>query len=130
MKVTKSKAPSVSGTDTPDEKDIRKAVKGENFAAALAALDAGGAASGGELNPTRATLAQIASQSDLTSDDGISEALRQSAEIFVKSRLGEKFQESEQFEQTIKDLSVFVSDDPFFKTKLLSVLHKLRDGKE
>ncbi len=128
MKVNKPKSPYVGGTDTPAEKDIRKAVTGERFAAALAALAASDIAGSSEANPTRATLAQIASQSDLTSDDGINAALRQSAEIFVKERLGEKFKESEQSAQVIKDLSGFVSDDPFFKTKLLSVLHRLRDG--
>ncbi|MDQ2746018.1 MAG: hypothetical protein M3T96_02020 [Acidobacteriota bacterium] len=127
MKVNKSKSPYVSGADTPDEKDIAKAVKGEKFADALAALDAGGISGGDALNATRATLAQIASQSDLNSDDGISSALRQSAELLVKSRLGEKFKDSEQSEKAVRDLSDFVSDDPFFKTKLLSVLHKLRD---
>ncbi len=128
MKVNKSKSPFVSGADgAPDEKDIAKAVKGEKFADALAALETGGISGGAELNPTRATLAQIASQSDLNSDDGMASALRESAELLVKSRLGDAFKDSEQSEQTVKDLSVFVSEDPFFKTKLLSVLHKLRD---
>ena len=127
MKVNKPKSPYVGGADTPDEKDIAKVLKGEKFADALAALGANTLTGGDGLNPTRATLAQIASQSDLTSDDGISTALQQSAEIIVKARLGEKFQESEQSARTIKDLSSFVSDDPIFKTKLLSVLHKLRD---
>lgn len=129
MKVNKSKSSFVSGADgTPDEKDIAKAVKGEKFADALDALGAGGISGGAELNLTRATLAQIASQSDLNSDDGMASALRESAELLVKSRLGDSFKESEQSAQTVKDLSVFVSEDPFFKTKLLSVLHKLRDG--
>ena len=124
MKVNKPKSPYVSGADAPDEKDIAKAVKGEKFADALAALAAGGLVDGDGINPTRATLAQIASQSDLTSDDGINSALKQSAEFFVKERLGEKFKDSE---QTVSDLSNFVSDDPFFKTKMLSVLNKLRE---
>lgn len=127
MKVNKSKSPFVSGADAPDEKDIAKAVKGGKFADALAALEAGDVSGSDELNATRATLAQIASQSDLSNDEGISSALRQSAEFFVKSRLGENFKESEQSEKTVEDLSNFVSDDPFFKTKVLSVLHKLRD---
>ena len=124
MKINKPKSPYIGGADTPDEKDIKKAVSGEKFADALAALDAGGLMDGDGINPTRAALAQIASQSDLTSDDGISSALKQSAEFFVKERLGEKFKGSE---QTVSDLSNFVSDDPFFKTKMLSVLNKLRE---
>ncbi len=128
MKVNKPKSPYVSGADAPDEKDIAKAVKGEKFADTLAALESGDANGSDGLNPTRATLAQIASQSDLESDSGISTALRQSAEVLVKSRLNGKFIESGKGEQTLKDLSSFVSEDPFFKTKLLSVLQKLRDG--
>ena len=129
MKVNKPKSPYVSGTDAPDEKDIAKAVKGEKFADALAALDSNAIDGNAATDATRATLAQIASQSDLTSDDGISTALRQSAEILVKSRLSDRFKESDKGEQTVKDLTNFVSDDPFFKTKLLSVLQKLRDGR-
>ena len=128
MKVNKPKSPYVSGTDAPDEKDIAKAVKGERFADTLAALDAGDVNGSDRLNPTREVLAQIASQSDLSSDDGISTALRQSAEILVKSRLSDRFKESDKGVQTVRDLTNFVSDDPFFKTKLLSVLQKLRDG--
>jgi hypothetical protein len=128
MKVNKPKSPYISGADAPDEKDIAKAVKGEKFADTLAALESGDASGSDGLNPTRATLAQIASQSDLESDSGISTALRQSAEVLVKSRLNGKFIESGKSEQTLKDLSSFVSEDPFFKTKLLSVLQKLRDG--
>ena len=128
MKVNKPKSPYVSGTDAPDEKDIAKAVKGEKFADTLAALDSGEVTGSDGLNPTREVLAQIASQSDLSSDDGISTALRQSAEILVKSRLSDRFKESDKGVQTVKDLTNFVSDDPFFKTKLLSVLQKLRDG--
>lgn len=129
MKVNKPKSPFVSGADAPDEKDIAKAVKGEKFADALAALETGAVGGSEELNTTRAALAQIASQSDLSNDEGISSALRQSAEFFVKERLGENFKDSEQSAKTVEDLSNFVSDDPFFKTKVLSVLQKLRDGK-
>ena len=128
MKVNKPKSPYVSGTDAPDEKDIAKAVKGEKFADALAALDSNAIDGNAATDATRATLVQIASQSDLSSDDGISTALRQSAEILVKSRLSNLFKESDKGAQTVKDLTNFVSDDPFFKTKLLSVLQKLRDG--
>ena len=124
MKINKPKSPYVGGADTPDEKDIKKAVAGGKFADALAALEINSLTGGDGTNPIHATLAQIASQSDLTSDDGINSALKQSAEFFVKARLGEKFQGSE---QTVSDLSRFVSDDPFFKTKMLSVLNKLRE---
>lgn len=129
MKVNKSKSPFVSGADgTPDEKDIAKAVKGEKFSDTLSALAASGAAQSGALDSTRETLAKIALQSNLSDEGETAAALRQSAEVLVKSRLSDKFKQSEQSEKIIKDLSNFVSDDPLLKAKLLSVLKKLRDG--
>ena len=128
MKVNKPKSPYVGGADAPDAKDIAKAVKGEKFADALSALASGEPTENVSLNSTREVLAQIALQADLTNDRSLSEALQQSAEVLVKSRLSDKFKQSEQSEKIVKDLSVFVSDDPFFKAKLLSVLQKLRDG--
>lgn len=128
MKINKSKSPYVGGADAPDAKDIAKAVKGEKFADALSALAAGDAAESVGGSAMRDVLARIASQSDLNDDAGAAAALRQSAEVLVKSRLSEKFKESEQSEKIVSDLSDFVSDDPFLKAKLLSILQKLRDG--
>ena len=128
MKVNKPKSPYISGTDAPDAKEIAKAVKGEKFADALSALASGEPTESVALNSTREVLAQIALQTDLTNDGSVSAALQQSAEVLVKSRLSDKFKQSAQSEKIVKDLSVFVSDDPFFKAKLLSVLQKLRDG--
>ncbi len=128
MKVNKPKSPFVSGADAPDEKDAAKSVKGEKFAETLAALASNELSPNAEVNSTRQILAKIARQSDLTNDEELSAALRQSAEVLVKSRLGDKFKQSEQSEKMIDDLSNFVSDDPLLKNKLLSVLKKLRDG--
>ncbi|MGI8788218.1 MAG: hypothetical protein ACR2HG_10705 [Pyrinomonadaceae bacterium] len=125
MKVNKPKSPFVSGTDTPDEKDIAKAVKGEKFAETLSALEsatAGTAAS----NAARASLAEIAAQYDLSNEENRQSALRESAEFLVKSRLGKEYKKSEKI---IKDLSRYVADDPFLKARLLSVLQKLSTQK-
>lgn len=127
MKINKSKSPFVSGADQPDEKDIAKAIKGEKFSDTLHALAAGETATSAAANRTRETLMQIAWENDLTNEEQTAAALRQSAEVLVKSRLGEKFQASEQSAKVISDLSDFVSDDPLLKGKLLSVLKKLRD---
>ncbi len=127
MKVNKPKSPYVGGADTPDAKEIAKAVKGGKFAETLSALASGDVAGNAALNATRETLAQIALQADLTNDESISEALRESAEFLIKSRLSEKFKQTEQSEKILKDLSGFISDDPFVKAKLLSILQKLRD---
>ncbi len=128
MKVNKPKSPFVSGADAPDAKDLAKAVKGGKFAETLSALASGEATENAALNSTRETLAQIALQADLTNDASVSAALRESAEFLIKSRLGETFEQTEHSEKIVKDLSDFVSDDPFVKAKLLSVLQKLRAG--
>lgn len=122
MKVNKS--PFVSGTDAPDEKDIAKAVKGEKFANALSALDSASPADAAP-NPTRAALTEIAAQYDLSNEENRQTALQESAEFLVKSRLSEEYKKSE---DVIKDLGKYLTDDPFLKTKLLSVLHKLSGG--
>ncbi len=127
MKINKSKSPFVSGSDAPDEKEIAKAIKGEKFSETLAALAAADASASGETGATRATLAQIAVQSNLDNEGEAASALRQTAEILVKSRLSEKFKQSEQSEKVIGELSDFVADDPMLKAKMLSVLKKLRD---
>lgn len=128
MKINKPKSPYVGGADAPDAKDIAKAIKGGKFADALSAIASDNPAEASAASATRETLAQIALQADLTNDQSLAQALQESAEVLVKSRLSGKFKESKQSEKIVKDLSEFVSDDPFFKSKLLSVLQKLRDG--
>lgn len=123
MKINKSKSPFVSGADAPDEKDIAKAVKGEKFASTLSALES---ATGNEAaaSATRSALGEIAVQYDLSNEENRQAALEESAEVLVKSRLGEDYKKSE---KALKNLSRYVADDPFIKSKLLSVLQKLRD---
>lgn len=123
MKINKSKSPFVGGTDAPDEKDIAKAVKGEKFASTLSALES----ATGDANissATRSALNDIAVQYDLSNEENRQAALEESAEFLVKSRLSDEFKTSE---KAIKDLTRYVADDPFLKSKLLSVLQKLRD---
>lgn len=122
MKVNKSKSPFVSGADAPDEKDIARAVKGEKFAETLSALES----TGYENVPSeaRATLTAIARQYDLSNEENRQKAVLESAEFLVKSRLSEEYKDSE---KTVGDLSRYVADDPFLKSKLLSILQKLSD---
>ncbi len=121
MKVNKSKSPFVSGTDAPDEKDIAKAIKGGNFAETFSALEAA-AAENAQPSQATATLTEIAAQYDLSDEENRQSAVEESAEFLVKSRLGEKYRDSEEI---IKDLTRHVADDPFLKSKLLSILQKL-----
>lgn len=121
MKVNKSKLPFVSGTDASDEKDIAKAVKGEKFAETLSALESA-TADQSVAGATHTGLTAIASQYDLSNEENRQSALQESAEFLVKSRLGDKYKNSEKI---VKDLGKYVADDPFLKSKLLSVLQKL-----
>lgn len=123
MKVNKSKSPFVGGADAPDEKDIAKAVKGDKFASALSALESA-TADAGASNAARSTLNEIAAQYDLSNEENRQEAVRESAEFLVKSRLGDDYKKSE---KAVEDLSRFVAEDPFLNAKLLSVLQKLQD---
>lgn len=123
MKVNKSKSPFVGGADAPTEKDIAKAVKGEKFADALSALESGSLTDAAP-SATQTALRQIASQYDLSNEQNQQSALRESAEFLIKSRLKDEHKKSE---KVVEDLRNFVTDDPFLKTKLLSVLQKLSD---
>lgn len=124
MKINKTKSPFVGGADAPTEKEIAKAIKGEKFADALSALETASTADGAP-SATQTALAQIASQYDLSNEQNQQNALEESAEFLIKSRLKDEYKNSE---KVIKDLRNFVTDDPFLKTKLLSVLQKLSDG--
>ncbi len=122
MKVNKSKSPFVGGSDAPDEKDIAKALKGEKFAETLSSLESTDAE--GAPNEARSALTAIAEQYDLSDEENRQKAVRESAEFLVKSRLSENYKDSE---KTIKDLGRYVADNPFLKSKLLSILQKLND---
>lgn len=124
MKVNKTKSPFVGGADAPTEKDIAKAVKGEKFADALSALETASMTDAAP-SATQTALMQIASQYDLSNEQNQQSALEESAEFLIKSRLKDEYKDSE---KVVKDLRHFVTDDPFLKGKLLSVLQKLSDG--
>lgn len=125
MKVNKPKSPFAGEVDGAEEKKLEKAVKGERFAETLSALESPAPANAAH-SAARETMVKIARQYDLSDEENQQAALRESAEFLVKSRLNEQLQKSE---KTIKDLSNYVSKDPFLKTKLLSILHNLSSEK-
>ncbi len=125
MKINKSKSPFVGGADAPDEKDIARAIKGGKFAEAFGALEAA-ATENAAPSETTAALSEIAAQYDLSNEENRQAAVEESAEFLVKSRLGEKYRDSEKM---IKDLTGHVADDPFLKSKLVSILQKLNSKK-
>lgn len=124
MKIDKTKSTYVGGADAPTEKEIAKAIKGEKFADALSALETASTADGAP-SATQTALTQIASQYDLSNEQNQQSALDESAEFLIKSRLKDEYKDSE---KVVSELKSFVTDDPFLKGKLLSVLQKLSDG--
>lgn len=124
MKVNKTKSPLVGGADAPTEKEIAKAIKGEKFADALSALETASMTDAAP-SATQTALTQIASQYDLSNEQNQQSALEESAEFLIKSRLKDEYKNSE---KVVSDLRNFVTDDPFLKSKLLSVLQKLSDA--
>lgn len=130
MKVNRPGSPLSSGAeplDPLDPKELRRAVKGERFAAALSQLEAQAAAgAGGAQNPVRSALEEIARGSDLSSGEGASAAVRESARFMIRTRLHEKFRQSEQGETLVERMSEFVTSDPLLNAKLLVILQRLK----
>lgn len=75
---------------------------------------------------TRQALEQIARQANLTNPEAAREALRQSAEFMIRARLGTRYQNLEESERLVAELSEFVAADPLLKAKLLTILTKIK----
>lgn len=130
MKVNRPGSPLSSGAepvDSLDPQELQKAVKSERFAAALSQLEAQAAEGGaGASSPMRSALARIARNSNLTTGEGAADAVRESARFMIRSRLHEKFRQSEQGTGLIEKLSDLVASDPLLQTKLLNILQRLK----
>ncbi len=128
MKVNRPGSPLSSGAEPLeplDPKELQSAVRSERFAAALSNLEAQAGAEGAS-NPTRAALEEIARGSDLQTGEGAAEAVRESARFMIRSRLHERFRQSEQGEGLVEKLSEFVATDPLLNAKLLGILQRLK----
>lgn len=130
MKVNRPGSPLSSGAEPLeplDAQELQKALKSERFNAALAHLEAqASGASGGSQSPARAALAQIADSANLSSSEGAATAVRESARFMVRSRLNEKFRDTEQGSTLVERLSEFVASDPLLRSKLLGILQKVK----
>src|SRR5215212_5180268 len=130
MKVNRPGSPLSSGAEPIEQHDaqeLQNSLKTERFNAALAQLEAQAAGgTGGTSSPVRAALAQIADASNLSSSEGAAAAVRESARFMVRSRLQEKFRETEQGATLVERLSEFVTSDPLLHSKLLGILHKVK----
>jgi hypothetical protein len=116
-----------------DPRELRKVVESDRFASALSQLEgeaatSGTAQTGGTANATRAALAEIAGSSNLSSSEGAATAVRESARHMIRTRLSEKYRETEQGQKLVKELGEYVASDPLLKLKLLSILQKIQTG--
>ena len=130
MKVNRPGSPLSSGAEPVeplDPQELKNAVKSERFAAALSQLEAQ-AANGAEgaSSPMRSALARIAQNSNLSTGEGAADAVRESARFMIRSRLHEKFRQSERGAGLIEELSDLVASDPLLHTKLLGILQRLK----
>ena len=130
MKVNRPGSP-LSGGAEPleqlDPQELQQALKSERFSAALSRLEAQAAGGSGDAqSPVRAALADIANSSNLSSNEGAAAAVRESARFMVRSRLHEKFRDSEQGSTLVERLSEFVASDPLLHSKLLGILQKVK----
>lgn len=130
MKVNRPGSPLSSGAEPLEQLDaqeLQKALKSERFNAALAHLEAQASGeSGGAQSPTRAALSHIADSANLSSSEGAATAVRESARFMVRSRLNEKFRDTEQGSTLVERLSEFVASDPLLHSKLLGILQKVK----
>lgn len=138
MKINRTQSPFQGSTEPLDQKEAEEsggARSKEGFVEALSQLEAQLAASGPD-NPTgeaatsqqviRSALAAIANHADLGNPIAASTAVRESAQCLIKSRLGEKFQRTDQGKRLVDGLSDYVATTEPFNAKLLSILKRLK----
>jgi hypothetical protein len=133
MKIKGATSPLSSGAEPLEPlnpRELQKSAIGDKFAAALAQLEAPANAQEqpNGVSATRTALARIAHDADLGSNEGAAAAVRQSAQHMIRSRLHEKFRDTEQGAHMIAELSEYVAGDPLIKSKLLSILERIKGG--
>ncbi len=134
MKINRPGDPIGGGSAEPlDPRDLQNLVKGERFEAVLAELEGPSAPTvpnsvdnSGAMSATRSALAQIASDADLANAGQSLSAVRESARYMISSRLSKQFRKTEEGERVIEGLSEYVASDPLLKSKILSILQKVK----
>jgi hypothetical protein len=137
MKIKGSESPFQASTEPLDQQqqaDLWKVAKGD-FADALSqletAVDASNPAgrtlpSSATYSETKAALREIANRANLSNAEEAANAVRESAEFMVRSRLAEKTRDSTQGQKLVASLGEYVSTDPLLKPKLLSILKRIK----
>jgi len=133
MKVNRTGNPLTGATEPLDPRDLQNLVKGERFEAVLSELE--GQAGAGAANTadtsaavssTRAALTEIAGGADLANASQSLKAVRESARYMISSRLSKQYRKSEEGERLVEGLSEYVASDPLLKSKILSILQKVK----
>lgn len=133
MKINRPGDPLTGSTEPLDPRDLQNLVKGERFEAVLSELEGQASASvpnsvdnSAGTSSTRAALARIASGADLANAGQSLSAVRDSARYMISSRLSKQFRKTEEGERVIEGLSEYVASDPLLKSKILSILQKVK----
>ncbi|HEY0078942.1 MAG TPA: hypothetical protein VGB73_09880 [Pyrinomonadaceae bacterium] len=131
MKIKGPASPLSSGSEPLESlspRDVQKSSIEDKFAAALAQLEApaGAQEQPSSVAATRTALARIANATDLGTTEGAATAVRESAQHMIRSRLHEKFRDTEQGAHMVAELSEYVASDPLIKSKLLSILQRIK----
>jgi len=133
MKINRPGDALTGATEPLDPRDLQNLVKGERFEAVLSELE--GQAGPGLANSvdnsvamsaTRSELAKIASGADLANAGQSLAAVRESARYMIRSRLSKQYRQTEEGERVIEGLSEYVASDPLLKSKILSILQKIK----
>jgi hypothetical protein len=133
MKINRPGDPLTGSTEPLDPRDLQNLVKGERFEAVLSELEgqagttsANTVDNAAAMGETRAALTRIASGADLANAGQSVMAVRESARYMISSRLSKQYRETEEGERVIEGLSEYVASDPLLKSKLLSILKKVK----
>lgn len=133
MKVNRPGDPLAGSTEPLDPRDLSNVVKGERFEAVLSELEGQAGTTAGntvdnsqEMSATRAALTSIAKEADLANASQALSAVRESARFMISSRLSEQYRTTEEGERVIEGLSEYVASDPLLKSKILSILQKVK----
>ncbi|HET6976007.1 MAG TPA: hypothetical protein VFI24_06775 [Pyrinomonadaceae bacterium] len=133
MKVNRPGNPLSGSTEPLDPRDLSNVVKGERFEAVLSELEGQAGTTAGNtvdnsqaMSATRAALTSIAKGADLANASQALSAVRESARFMISSRLSEQYRTTEEGERVIEGLSEYVASDPLLKSKILSILQKVK----
>lgn len=133
MKIKRPESPFQSSAE-PLEQDAPTIAKSD-FADALSQIESGIKTPVGDeaqqgaskpLEATRAALERIALGANLADPEDANRAVEESAQFMIRSRLGEKYRQSERAEVMVKDLSDRIANDPVLKPKLLAILKRIK----